>query len=189
MFGLLSKSNINTIAFVFFSGMIDLLLKHGARDVESKALYVAVQAKDDIITAKLLALKSHIDRENTINKKAGSPSESRGFASFSQVFPTNAVMINWHGQQCLEYIRPQWLSEAAVSLNPKMKLHPRAHHVSLHSITRIDLSNNVVIELPPCVFQLQSLRHLNVAQNKIERLPSGLYNCPLLEELMLQDNR
>jgi hypothetical protein len=43
--------------------MIDLLLKHGARDVESKALYVAVQAKDDIITGKLLALKSHIDRE------------------------------------------------------------------------------------------------------------------------------
>lgn len=169
--------------------MIDLLLKHGARDLESKALYVAVQAKDDIITSKLLALKSHIDRENSINKKAGSPNESRGFASLSQVFPTNAVMINWHGQQCLEYIRPQWLSEAAVSLNPKMKLHPRAYHVALHSITRIDLSNNVLVELPPCMLQLQSIRHLNVAQNKIERLPSGLYNCPLLEELLLQDNR
>lgn len=170
-------------------GMIDLLLKHGARDLESKALYVAVQAKDDIITSKLLALKSHIDRENSINKKAGSPNESRGFASLSQVFPTNAVMINWHGQQCLEYIRQQWLSEAAVSLNPKMKLHPRAYHVALHSITRIDLSNNVLVELPPCMLQLQSIRHLNVAQNKIERLPSGLYNCPLLEELLLQDNR
>ena len=169
--------------------MIDLLLKHGARDVDCKALYVAVQAKDDVITAKLLALKSHIDRENAINKKAGSPIESRGFPSISQVFPTNAVMINWHGQQCLEYIRPQWLAEAAVSLNPKMKLHPRAQHVALHSITRIDLSNNVLIELPSCIFQLQSLRHLNVAQNKVERLPSGSYNCPLLEELLLQDNR
>jgi mevalonate pyrophosphate decarboxylase len=59
-----------------------------------KALYVVVQAKDDVITAKLLAPKSHIDRENSINKKAGLPSESRGFASLSQVFPTNAVMIN-----------------------------------------------------------------------------------------------
>lgn len=98
-------------------------------------------------------------------------------------------MINWHGQQCLEYIRPQWLAEAAVSLNPKMKLHPRAQHAALHAITRIDLSNNVLVELPTCMFQLQSLRHLNIAQNKIERLPSGIYNCPLLEELLLQDNR
>ena len=99
------------------------------------------------------------------------------------------VMINWHGQQCLEYIRPQWLAEAAISLNPKMKLHPRAQHAALHAITRIDLSNNVIIELPACIFQLQSLRHLNIAQNKIERLPSGGYSCPLLDELLLQDNR
>lgn len=169
--------------------MIDLLLKHGARDMDCKALYVAVQAKDDIILAKLLALKSHLDPENKINKKAGSHGESRGFVSLGQVFPTNAVMINWHGQQYLEYIRPAWLSEAAVSLNPKMKLHPRAQHVALHAITRIDLSNNVLTELPPCVFQLQSLRYLNTAQNKIERLPSGAYNCPLLEEVLLQDNR
>lgn len=169
--------------------MIDLLLKHGARDMDCKALYVAVQAKDDIILAKLLALKSHLDPENKINKKAGSPADGRGFAGLSQVFPSNAVMINWHGQQYLEYVRPQWLSEAAVSLNPKMKLHPRAQHVALHAITRIDLSNNVLVDLPACTFQLQSLRHLNVAQNKIEHLPSGTYNCPLLEEVLLQDNR
>ena len=74
-------------------GMIDLLLKHGARDLDCKALYVAVQSKDDIITAKLLALKSHIDPENKINKKAGSPNESRGFAALSQVFPTNSVIF------------------------------------------------------------------------------------------------
>lgn len=169
--------------------MIDLLLKHGARDMDCKALYVAVQARDDIILAKLLALKSHIDPENKINKKAGFSGEGRGFPALTQVFPTNSVMINWHGQQYLEYVRPHWLSEAAVALNPKMKLNPRAQHVALHAITRIDLSNNVLVELPSCTFQLQSLRHLNVAQNKIERLPTGIYNCPLLEELLLQDNR
>ena len=172
------------------AGIIDLLLKHGARDSDCKALYVAVQAKDDVIIAKLLALKSHLDPENKINKKAGSPGEGRGFGGLShQVFPNNAVMINWHGQQCLEYIRPQWLSEAAISLNPKMKLHPRAQPVALHAITRIDVSNSVLTELPLIIFQLQSVRHLNFAQNKLERLPSGVFNCPVLEELLLQDNR
>ena len=82
--------------------MIDLLLKHGARDIDCKALYVAVQARDDTIIAKLLALKSHLDPENKINKKAGSPVEGhRTFVGLSPVLPTNAVMINWHGQQCL----------------------------------------------------------------------------------------
>ena len=170
--------------------MIDLLLKNCARDPDSKALYVAVLARDDIIIAKLLALKSHMDPENKINKKVGSPGEvSRGFAALGQVMPTNAVMVNWHGQQCLEYIRSQWLVEAAVTLNPKMKLHPRAQSVALHAVTRIDVSNNVLTELPACIFQLLSLRHLNCAQNKIERLPSDTFNCPLLEELLLQDNR
>ena len=168
--------------------MIDLLLKHGARDIDCKALYVAVQAKDDTIIAKLLALKSHIDPENKINKKAGSPIEGRTFG-LGQVFPTNAVMVNWHGQQCLEYIRPNWLSDAAISLNPKMKLNPRAQLIAMHAISRIDVSNNVLVDVPLCIFQLQSIRYLNVAQNKIEKLPSGTYNCPLLEELLLQDNR
>jgi hypothetical protein len=35
--------------------MIDLLLKHGARDDESKALQIS--AKDEIILGKILALK------------------------------------------------------------------------------------------------------------------------------------
>ncbi len=73
-------------------------------------------------------------------------------------------MINWHGQQCLEYVRPQWLSEAAITLNPKMRLHPRAQATALHAISRIDVSNNVITELPLCVFQLHSVRHLNFAQ-------------------------
>jgi len=51
------------------AGIIDLLLKHGARDSDCKALFVAVQAKDDVIIAKLLALKSHLDPENKSTRK------------------------------------------------------------------------------------------------------------------------
>lgn len=38
-------------------GMTDLLLRHGARDDECKALRVATQNRDDILTAKLLSIK------------------------------------------------------------------------------------------------------------------------------------
>lgn len=36
---------------------VDLLLKHGARDDDCKALAIAVQNKDETLTAKLLSTK------------------------------------------------------------------------------------------------------------------------------------
>lgn len=36
---------------------VDLLLRHGARDDDSRALAVVVTNKDDILTAKLLSIK------------------------------------------------------------------------------------------------------------------------------------
>lgn len=37
--------------------MVDLLLKHGSRDDDCKALAIAVQNKDETLTAKLLSTK------------------------------------------------------------------------------------------------------------------------------------
>lgn len=37
--------------------IVDLLLKHGARDDDCKALSLAAQNKDETLTAKLLAMK------------------------------------------------------------------------------------------------------------------------------------
>lgn len=37
--------------------IVDLLLKHGARDDDCRALAVVVKNKDDILTAKLLSIK------------------------------------------------------------------------------------------------------------------------------------
>ena len=50
-------------------GMIELLLKYSARDDDCKALFVAVLAKDDVISSKLLSLKANQDLENEINRK------------------------------------------------------------------------------------------------------------------------
>ena len=48
-------------------GMLDLLLKYGARDTGDQALVVAVRSKDHLFMSKLLALKSHEDQESQVN--------------------------------------------------------------------------------------------------------------------------
>ena len=79
-------------------------------------------------------------------------------------------MINWHQNQ-LAYLKEQWLVDASVRLNPKLKLSPKYQISAVHAITRLDLSSNDLSEIPPIIFQMQSLRSLCLAQNKIEVLP------------------
>jgi Leucine-rich repeat (LRR) protein len=52
----------------------------------------------------------------------------------------------------------QWLIEAAVRLNPKLRLSPRCQQSALHAITRLDLSNNDLSEVPASIFQVTILR-------------------------------
>jgi len=128
--------------------------------------------------------------------------------------------------------------DAVLHVNPKLKLNPKYDDVALYALTRLDLSNNILEWLPPAALQLRSLkwvsskwrlhpkrakpnwcylfdcvRYLNLAQNKIEKLPEGVkegpksptkyrrrssstasgteavYNMPVLEELYLQVSR
>lgn len=206
--------------------MAELLLSAGARDDECRALCVAVRNKDEVLTARLLSIKANPDPEYKINKRAMGGEEgavtgqwsslSSVLANFtttySSLFPSQPVMLNWHNQRChLSQLRPSWLIDAALQLNPRLKQSPRAHDLALYAITRLDVSSNSLVALPAELFRLASLRYLNVAQNKIERLPeptaqpatqvirsrgsrSGSHNsidyrCPVLEELYLQDNR
>ncbi|XP_017772148.1 PREDICTED: leucine-rich repeat serine/threonine-protein kinase 1 isoform X5 [Nicrophorus vespilloides] len=198
--------------------LVELLLRCGARDDECKALSVAVQNRDEILSAKLLSTKAHPDPEFKINKKAMADNiHSSQFSLFSNVtnltystiFPNTPTMINWHNQRChLTQIRTQWLTDAALHLNTKLKQNPRSAEVALYAITRLDISNNSLKSVPLAVFQLYSLKFLNISQNKIEKLPVPVekterklhrlkknkiedldYSCPVLEELYLQDNR
>lgn len=177
--------------------VVDLLLRHGARDDLCRAQSIAVRDGDFVLTAKLLACRAHADPEYKLNKKAMTEQLPRGSLAglasltYSSVFPNTPVMVNWHGQRChLPHIKPIWLIEAALYLNPKLKLNPKNHDVALYAITRLDISSNALIEVPLMVFKLPSLRHLNLSQNKLEKLPTdGAYNLPVLEELCLQNNR
>ena len=93
-----------------------------------------------------------------------------GSLAYSSIFPTTSVMINWHQNQ-LAYVKDQWLIDAAVRLNPKLKLSPKYQLGAVHAITRLDLSSNDLSEVPDVIFQMQSLKILCLAQNKIEALP------------------
>ncbi|CAG0894784.1 unnamed protein product, partial [Cyprideis torosa] len=162
----------------------DYLVKQGARDDECRACYVAMRNKDDILMSRLLALKGNVDKESKINRKSfetlptffiGSVNISQlGSVTFSNLFPTYPVAVNWHAQKGLEFIKVSWLVDVAVSLNPKLKLSPKTNAVSLFAITRLDLSNNALKALPDAIFALPSLKVLNASQNRIESLPRGV---------------
>ena len=130
-----------------------------------------------------------------------------GSLAYSSIFPSTSVMINWHNCN-LAAVKESFLVDAAVRRNPKLKLSPKVHCSAVHAVTRLDLSNNQLVELPESVWSMQSLKSLNLAQNKLESLPAAvaapkriglsslrlagrgpLYNCPALEEVFLQDNR
>lgn len=58
----------------------------------------------------------------------------------------------------LSLSQDQWLVDAAVQLNPKLRLSPRSQVMALYAITRLDISNNALSHLPSVVFMLPSLR-------------------------------
>ena len=58
--------------------MIDLLLRHGARDDQCKALYVACRAGDEAVVSRLLALRAHVDPDHKVRKRAGERNWEQG---------------------------------------------------------------------------------------------------------------
>ena len=179
-------------------GMIDLLLKYGARDDHNQALAVAIQADDHLVMSKLLALKAHQDQESQINRvkitelHLGKSMRGRSSASsltYNSMCPSTPVMINWHQAGSLTCVKEQWMIDSAVRLNPKLRLSPKYQPMALHAITKLDLSNNEIVNLPGSIWSMQSLKFISLAGNKVEMLTDCQYNCPSLEEIHLQDNR
>lgn len=82
-----------------------------------------------------------------------------------------------------------------------------AKKLHLHAITRIDLSNNRLEQLPFALFQIESLRYMKLSGNQLQKLPTGkskelddvnillinnenlYWSCNQLEEIELDNNR
>ncbi|XP_059217831.1 leucine-rich repeat serine/threonine-protein kinase 1 isoform X2 [Stomoxys calcitrans] len=188
--------------------MVELLLKYGARDDNGSALSVAVASEDEAILNRLLAKRVHPDSDYKINKKGlPTPVEVKVFLpsatniSYSTMFPNTPVIIDWHNNTNVQlpFVRVNWMVNGVLQLNPKLQGHPKITEVALTAITRIDFSHNHLTSLPIEIFNLVSLKYLNVAQNKITQLPpppaitpTGIraaYSSPVLEEIYIQDNQ
>ena len=153
--------------------LVQKLIDKGYRDEDNLALSIAISNLNSKLISKLLNLKTHPDPEFKINKKNvqfnSGHSNLISNLTFSSIFPTTAIMINWHSIGSLQTIDRDWLLNAALTHNSKLKLSNIES--ALASITRLDLSNNNLIKLPICVFQLTSLKVLNLSQNCLKTLP------------------
>ena len=174
--------------------MIDLLLKHGARDEDSKALFIA--SRDDVILGKLLTLKAYVDPEGILDATELQQHHREGVGKkllSTSLLPTVPVNVNWHAQR-LSKVSDTWLVSAGLKLNPKLRLAPgRGESMGLQAITRLDLSNNSLDSIPPSIFKLSSLIYLNLSGNKITRVclpPQSHHSFSAhLQEFLLQENR
>ncbi|ALC46696.1 Lrrk [Drosophila busckii] len=184
--------------------MLDLLLKYDARDDNGTAISIAIASEDEALLSRLLARRVHPDSDYKINKKGlPTPLEVNVFQpsasniAYSAMFPNVPTIVDWHSLTVnvqLSFVRMPWLVSGVLQLNPKLTAHPRLNEVALTAVTRIDFSHNLLTNIPSELFNLVSLKYLNLAQNKIVELPAPLnggksYNCPVLDELFLQDNQ
>ena len=170
--------------------MVNLLLQHGAKDDQNMLSY-AIHLKRDELISLLLKHKSHADQEYKINKLLmielfDSKHKHKGFnADYKTIgtlmsrkkgFPTTPVVINWHNLG-LHKIEHSWLLQATVVHNSQLAKPAKTKTLStapaMFAITRIDLSQNKLKFVPLVVFQLCSLRLLNLSGNLIESLPAS----------------
>ena len=116
-----------------------------------------------------------------------------GLTSFS--IPSTPVGIQWHHYGPLKTLDPLWFIQASVFVNKdtfKQASDIKAlnRHLLLHCITRVDLSDNSLECVPPFLFQMYSLRILNISNNQLGELPNDAQTwlCHQLVELDVSHN-
>eukprot|EP00794_Sanderia_malayensis_P000449 gene449-1090_t len=169
--------------------IVKILLEHGAKDTNEFSRKCAAKNGLNNIVQLLLSNGVYIESEYKL----------------PEIDPClNPVIINWSKRK-LEQLKDPWILDSIASKNLETNAcailteNPR---LTRGLITRLDLSFNQLSTLPVLVFQLPSLRKLNLSDNAITVLPSPepkgddkdgdqslTWNCPALEELELQKNQ
>lgn len=101
------------------------------------------------------------------------PHSSRSGSQAEEAWRTesNPVCIIWNGMK-LSSVHPQWIVDGAKRINPQVAQGNVGLHPVLKTITRLDLSGNTLSKLPLIIFQLPSLKVLNISENSLSALPS-----------------
>lgn len=122
-----------------------------------------------------------------------------------------SVSISWH-KKGLDTVKEDWIIEAGLALNPP-EIVPKLRSdmgLTLRLFTIIDLSNNTLGAVPLVLFQMPSLKILNLSENNLKVIPtvsleeqhgndgeegkdtfhmfSMNWNCPSMETLDLSHN-
>jgi len=85
-----------------------------------------------------------------------------------------SISISWH-KKGLQFIKEDWLINASLNLNSP-EVHSKLRHdvgLTLKLFTCIDLSNNSLEALPLVLFQMPSLKTLNLSENSLKSIPTA----------------
>jgi hypothetical protein len=113
----------------------------------------------------------------------------------SSPIPSIPVGIQWHHYGPIKTLNPLWFIQAAIFVNKDSftqlsDITLSNRHLLFHCITRIDLSDNSIEYLPAYIFQMYSLRILNISNNQLGELPNdnSVWLCHQLIELDVSHN-
>jgi hypothetical protein len=125
---------------------------------------------------------------------------TRSFSTTNHISPSSPIPsipvgIQWHHYGPLKTLDPLWFIQASIfvnkdSFNQLSDITISNRHLLFHCITRIDLSNNSLENLPTFLFQMYSLRILNISNNQLGDLPhdNNIWLCHQLIELDVSHN-
>ncbi|XP_035686272.1 leucine-rich repeat serine/threonine-protein kinase 1-like isoform X3 [Branchiostoma floridae] len=198
------------------------LLKYGAKDMRDAALQSALTNGHTDIAGLLLSCSGvAIDLESKLNRRLqlflerscsveednvksmdsvttllssdgtmASGNLGTGIGTLARTSTRNkAVRVNWCWRN-LRKLNVEWFIEACVHLNHTLVPSKSA----LVCITRIDVSDNQIVQLPKEIFvDMDSLQQLNSCNNCISSLPEfkddDTFNSPSLKEVDISGNR
>ena len=168
----------------------ELLLRYEARDASWKILAAAIAISNDAVVGILLKHHHSItDSKFRINhvalmcgqyefeKRHSSGDMEHSFRSSnlssSPSSSLTGLFIDWHAVG-LKYLQESWLSGASLAHVRKSGLtsipdwmNAEGSRLASYFITKLDVSGNLLEELPGFIFQLPSLRVLVASGNQV----------------------
>ncbi|VDK40314.1 unnamed protein product [Cylicostephanus goldi] len=168
--------------------IVHFLYDRGALDTDNRALRLAAKNKNLKLIRVFLTRLVFPDPEYKVNKKNVDVGQIQVGQNLlpSSLCPSRAASLCW-GSASLEAVQSDWFVAAALQVNPRL----RTTRLSLAAITRVDLSCNRLTTFPSVLFQMPSLRSLNLAENLITTIdmPGFYVTSTSLEVLNLKQNR
>ncbi len=156
---------------------VRFLLQHGAKDARLKALSRSLKGSLFNVAGILLCYNNYVKEvAHDVAKELSLSSETS--KKFYQVM--------WNSKN-LKFIRKEWL-ETVVSEMPRLHDHSCA-------IAQLDISSNLLTELPIEIFKLPYLTNLDIGRNQIKELPceegksNGGWKCSRLSVLEAVKNQ